>query len=305
MYSVDQLMRGVRNPRLALNELQRHYYAWTIRNATDRIDIATEDWDSLIILDACRFDAFERISSLPGTLSKRRSKAPTTVEFLRENFAGTNMTDTVYVTANPQFYRIEHGVHDVEPIDCRFHEVIDVWQDDWDDETGTVHPDRVTRAALEATEEYPNKRLLVHYMQPHAPYIGPTGRDNLPSLQLNFWESYKRGDLDVDLDIVHRAYDENLELVVEEVAELLDGLTGRKVVTADHGELLGDRSGPIPYRKYGHLRGIHAPELVEVPWLVYEDGPRPNITADGPAATDTEVADDVVVDRLRDLGYAD
>ncbi|WP_141212521.1 hypothetical protein [Halorubrum sp. Hd13] len=259
----------------------------------------------MAILDACRYDAFERLSELPGALSKRRSKAPSTVEYLRANFSKKDMTDTVYVTANPQFYRVENGIYDVESIGCWFHEVVNVWKDGWDEDARTVHPERVTQAALKAAESYPNKRLLIHYMQPHAPYIGPTGRAELPSDQLNFWGSYRRGHLDIELDVAWRAYDENLELVLEEVSKLFKNLTGRIVVTSDHGELLGDRSGPLPYRKYGHPKGIHVPELVEIPWLVYSHGSRPRITAEGTSESVRDIDEDIVVDRLRSLGYAE
>lgn len=305
MYSVNQLLEGVKHPRMGLNELQRIYYARLDRDETNLVDVPNEDWDSMAILDACRYDAFERLSELPGTLSKRRSKAPSTVEYLRANFTEKDMTDTVYVTANPQFYRVENGIYDVEPIGCSFHEVVNVWKDGWDEDARTVHPERVTQAALKAAKSYPNKRLLIHYMQPHAPYIGPTGRAELPSDQLSFWGSYRRGDLDIDLGVARKAYDENLELVLEEVGELLDNLTGRVVVTADHGELLGDRSGPLPYRKYGHPKGIHVPELVEIPWLVYSNGPRLEITAESASESVEDIDEDMVVDRLRSLGYAD
>lgn len=102
-----------------------------------------------------------------------------------------------------------------------------------------------------------------------------------------------------------RAYDENLGLVLEEVSKLFDTLTGCIVVTADHGELLGDRSGPLPYRKYGHLQRIHLPKLVLIPWLVYLNSPRPRITAISVSKSDENIDESVVVDRLRSLGYAE
>jgi hypothetical protein len=57
----------------------------------------------------------------------------------------------------------------------------------------------VTEAALEAAEWYPNERLIVHYLQPHAPYIGPTGVNEFPTEYLNFWRSFRDGEFDVSL----------------------------------------------------------------------------------------------------------
>ena len=50
-------------------------------------------------------------------------------------------------------------------------------------------------------------------------------------------------------------YREELETVVPCVRELLDALSGKTVVSADHGELLDDRLS-------GSTRGIRAPPRV-------------------------------------------
>jgi hypothetical protein len=82
-------------------------------------------------------------------------------------------------------------------------------------------------------------------MQPHWPYLGPAG------------EKFKRGPFhevirktDATHEDVIEAYRENLDIVLGEVEPLLRDLTGKTVVSADHGELLGDRERPIPIRTY-------------------------------------------------------
>jgi len=77
----------------------------------------------------------------------------------------------VYVTANPQFHKIR------EELDCEFHAVIDCWWEDWDDAVQTVRPETTTSAALKAAAEYPEKRLFVHFNQPHVPFIGESGAE--------------------------------------------------------------------------------------------------------------------------------
>jgi len=102
---------------------------------------------------------FESTSQLDGTLSSRISKASSTVEWLQANFDGRDLSDTVYVTANPQLER-NRGSWDIT-----LHETINVWLDEgWDDETRTVRAETMTEAALDAVERFPHKRLVVHYM---------------------------------------------------------------------------------------------------------------------------------------------
>lgn len=303
-YSWSALKTGIRSPRLAIDEIEKIYYS---KEGGDQgINILSEDWDVLAILDACRYDSFAKRANIQGELKKVRSKASATDPFLRKNLSGKDATDAVYVTGNPQFYRIQNGIYDVDPIDCEFYDTINVWQDNWDEEHRTVRPEIVTDAAIRAAENYPNKRILVHYLQPHAPYIGPTGQEHLPTDVLNFWTSYKKGEIEVDLEVVRQAYHENLDLVLEDVKRLFTEIEGKIVVSADHGEMLGERSGLLPTRKYGHPIGVHTPGLVEVPWLVKNTGERRDIVAEEPEQTgDLDVADEEVKERLRDLGYAE
>lgn len=60
-----------------------------------------EDWDNLVLLDACRYDQFERLNTISGVLENRISQGSSTFEFLTENIAGKKSHDTVYVTSNP------------------------------------------------------------------------------------------------------------------------------------------------------------------------------------------------------------
>jgi len=313
MYSISSVKTAVTRPRAVLEEINRFYkHGFGIRSSPAHneqgTDIISEDWDKLIILDACRFDTFEELASdLPGELRKVESKASSTNQFLRANFSDKELYDTVYVTANPQLYKNQNGLQDVDPMKVSFHDRIDVWQDNWHDEHHTVMPEVVTEAALEAAEEYPNKRLIIHYLQPHAPYVGRTGIEELPTEYLSFWGSFRDGEFDVPLEKVKQAYRENLELVIPHVSELLSEFEGRTVVTADHGELLGERDFPIPIRRYGHPSYTKVPEVIEVPWLVHENGDRPDIVAEIPEDTEEGVSVDsgVVKERLRDLGYAE
>lgn len=100
--------RAWHNPRLVGRALNRSYYQFRGGEFNDGgVDVFDADWDILVILDACRYDLFEAVSDLPGDLERRESKAGNTVGFLRANVAGRDLRDTVYVSANPQFRKLE------------------------------------------------------------------------------------------------------------------------------------------------------------------------------------------------------
>jgi hypothetical protein len=253
---------------------------------------------------------FESNNILGGTLSSRISKGSSTVEWLEANFHGRDLRDTVYVTANPQLERNRARWN------IRLHETINVWlEDGWDDETGTVRAETLTEAALDAVERFPQKRLVVHYMQPHYPFVpADTGFDKEHLRQLNdsgdgpseenVWNQKFTGKLNISREELWSIYSDNLAYVLEHVEKLLETVPGKTVVTSDHGNYVGERASPIPIREYGHPRGLYDAPVIRVPWLELERGERREIHASSAGTTD-RVESDVVTERLRDLGYRD
>jgi hypothetical protein len=234
-----------------------------------------------------------------------------TPDYLAANFGKGTFHDTVYVTANPYV--------DTELPEGTFHAVVSVWRDGWDDELRTVLPEVVADAAREAHETYPNKRLVVHFNQPHVPFVGEKrlagrgieniraramGSGDRPVDERTPFERLGAGEL--DRETVWGAYRSNLERVFSVVENLLTDFPGRTAVTSDHGNALGERGWPFPIRVYGHPLGILIPALVEVPWLVHESGPRRDIKPAPPVGTDDpEGVDTATKERLRELGYAE
>lgn len=256
------------------------------------------DWDNLILLDACRYDTFVNYNPFDEEVERAISNASHTTDFLENNLTG-DQSDTVYVTASPQVTKFE----------SRFHQVIHVWEDSWDEELRTVLPKQVTKAAQDALKRYPNKKLVIHYMQPHYPFIGPTGR-NLETHatftgglrereHLSIWELLSSGK--VATGGVKRAYRENLEVVLKEVEKLIEQIDGKSVLTSDHGNLFGERVSPLPIKLYGHPSNVPAENLITVPLveLPYEN--RRAIQAGDSKETERNHRD--VKSRLEDLGY--
>lgn len=251
---------------------------------------------------------FESTNQLDGSLSSRVSRGSSTVEWLKANFDGRDLRDTVYVTANPQLER------NWSTWDINLHEIINVWLDEgWDDEIGTVRAETMTDAVIEAAGRFPNKRLVAHYMQPHYPFVpADTTADKKHLKQIdedggspseeNVWNQMFHGDLDLSRDELWSIYIENLDYVLEHVAELLAGFPGKTVITADHGNYVGERATWIPIREYGHPRGLYDNVVVRVPWFEYESGERKKVHAGEPTNPET-VESSVISARLENLGY--
>jgi len=278
----------------------------------DGVYVMDEDWDNLIVIDACRYDVFAEVNTIPGTLSRRRTRGTNTGQFIRENFDGRECFDTVYVSGNSAVgaYREYIQIHDLMP----------VWESDssvadQDDRPAATHLRTVASVARDAVDEYPQKRLVVHFLQPHCPYLVKDGEPLSPDSPYRYLdEAVEEGMSDRELRDLYR---ENVELVLESVADLVEDLSGKTVVTADHGELLGEPVGLFfkmvhprsnfytggEHYEYGHESHLRVPELVEIPWLeVEDDGQRRTIRSDPPTAR-TEIDDKAVEKQLELLGY--
>jgi len=131
--------------------------------------IANKSWDNLILLDGCRFDAFAKVNNIHGELIKIVSAGSCTMDWLRNNFSHCDMKDVVYISANPfaSYYFFQKMLQRTP-----FYKIVEVWKDSWSEELRTVPPSAVNEATLDSLNLYPQKRLLIHYMQPHHPFIG-------------------------------------------------------------------------------------------------------------------------------------
>ncbi len=283
-------------------------------------DFLESDWDYCLVLDACRYDVFSEVYDeyLDGTLEKRRSVGSSTPEWAYRNF--TDHHDIAYFSGNPFINDLGIPLNELKwGASCDYEwtasdhisQVFDVWKTGWDDDLGTVPPEGVTEAfrnnpdAVERAE-----RTVLHYMQPHAPYLSrgkgqklkqiqkgirkqeeaeeneaeadggtlasmsDALRTNVESvldgselaqkaglwLELDPADVMKNGTQEAALDL----YEENLRIVLEDIAALVDELDGTVVVTADHGEAFGEEG------VWEHHIETHIPPLIEVPWLEVE-----------------------------------
>ena len=250
-------MYEIREKMILLRRGFRKFLTCFFIKKPNGVKVVNETWDYLIILDACRYDYFEKNYSeyLEGKLYKKISQGSYTPEWLERNFSDKN-NDIVYVGGNDF---VERDFKD------RFHFVDNVANYAWDEKLGTVKPNDITKAALRNKIKFPNKRIIVHYVQPHAPFVGKERVKHLKFLDENkpAWRAFDMARMGlVSKEKLRKAYEENLKLVLKEVKELIKYIKGKIIVTADHGELLSE------YGLYGHRRELYFKELIEVPWLV-------------------------------------
>lgn len=287
-YTVSNFLKALRNPSKLVREIERIYSSQVFeRRHGEGVDVMGEDWDNLLILDACRADTFSKYNQITGTLKQVVSKSNESRGFIDGNFADKKLHDTIYVTANPFVERLSDDVF----FKVYYSELFDKWNES----LKTIPPSAVVDATLEMNRQYPEKRIIAHFMQPHAPYIGPTGEELYERYEFGVFNPNvkDRSGFDIpDRNIpqavqdgpiqeheLKQAYDENVQIVLEHVEELVDELDGKSVITADHGEMLGERV--LFKKRYGH-GGIHTSTLRVVPWLVVDTDRRRKVTAEEP-----------------------
>lgn len=269
-----------------------------VQNDLDGRSIFDEEWDLCVVLDACRVDELERKEgTYPWLTDVERypSLAACTWNWLPRTLEETPneiLQNTIYVCANP--------FSDEFCTDDQFHTLDEVWRYAWDDTKGTVLPRAVTDRAITHGRSSDADRLLVHYLQPHVPFLVD---DSLSISQNNFdfettsamddWDRVAKGELSRPTAISW--YRETLTQVLEEVDLLLSNANAnRAVITADHGEAFGE------WGIYGHPNVPH-PSLIHVPWVETTATDHETHT---PNDYETDIDRSTVEKRLYELGYS-
>ncbi|WP_406600185.1 alkaline phosphatase family protein [Haloarcula terrestris] len=240
-------------------------YLRSIQAIGRRLDYGTNvyerEWDVLVVLDACRADLLRSVApeiDFLDSVETVRSVGSSSSEWLENTFLDHPETEhTAMVTGNTWTDRY---------LDAEAFAALDeVWKYAWDEELETVPAAAVTDRAIALARERSPERLVVHYMQPHHPFVPDPldGDDGLArtgdhSNTGNPWVSLRRGEVSVER--VWAAYEANLRYVLESVGTLLDNVDGRVAITADHGNLFGE------WGLYGHPMHTPVPALLAVPW---------------------------------------
>jgi hypothetical protein len=327
--AADSLIKRAYEADLTRSAFALYLLPWMTLTAKRPIgtNIFDREWDALIVLDACRVDAMREVADEyefvedVGTVTSVGSSS-------KEWFSNTyrrkyidEIANTTLLSANGWPYRVFGDVDfsywtatkgsflESHPIFGRLMSREVVSREDFDhfellqyladrQVYDNPSPADVTDRAITVGRENDSERFVVHYMQPHAPYISravETGR--IEDWERDPFAALRSGK---DPDVVWDAYLDNLRCVLDSVDVLLKNLDAdRVVITADHGELFGE------WGLYGHISGILHPSLKRVPWVetTAEDTQsyEPQLTSPRGEARETE--DEAVTQRLADLGY--
>lgn len=325
-----------------------HYYTkiYDIRNSIRRQkdlihSLVEEDEFVLIILDACRFDYFSEYYDeyLAGELSKVWSEGSRTPQWIPRTW--TESYDLTYVNGAPYFsdLRSEQLAEDYTP-SKHISDIQHVWATNWDERRFTPDPSKITDTALRHIASDEPTRLVIHYMQPHQPYIGDESGNFRDAPEIPVWDMsrtdldreevydmndpetrhVKRPDLprytvkqqiaDGELDIQswRDAYQRNLRAVLNEVRFLVKHIDPecKTVISSDHGEHLGEHSEITGRRLFMHPASRIDPVLREVPWFVIDEECLQDESIGELEESKTEAPEismDVQKKRLADLGY--
>jgi len=278
-------------------------------------NVFSREWDVLIILDACRVDALRELSKeyeFLTSIESLWSVGSATLEWTAKTFTHKYRKEierTAYISPNPftETALVDHEYppfDDTIPFDRTKWDVVDgstfetldiIWQDGYDERVHTVPADYVTDRAIRQGRSGDHQRLMIHYNQPHVPYIGrATDRDREPTeLERDPWPAFLNGT--VSRSDLWDLYLDNLRYVLDEVGDLLNNIDAeRAVITADHGEAFGE------WGAYAHPLGFPHPDVKRVSWAVTQAVDRhtrsPELDTDESVKVSKET-------HLRDLGY--
>lgn len=235
---------------------------------TDGEHVFARNWDILVVLDACRYDAVPEVAGEYDFLSSKPdilySVGGSSGQWMKSTFDieeyPNELDQTAYVTGNP------HSQEYIE--DDKLAYMDEVWRRTWDDNIGTIQPRSITNAAIHAGRNESWSRLIIHYMQPHSPFIPQpeVGEGYIHRDTSKGWGGETAFQLlamgELSYQEVWDAYIDNLRYVLEEVKLLKQNIDAETlIISADHGELFGE------YSMVGHPSSVQIEQLRKVPWV--------------------------------------
>lgn len=229
------------------------------------------DWDILVIMDATRVDLAREQLDVP--VRSAWSPASTSIDWIERHFDEYHQphwSNAGYVTANPF---ADHDAESARSADLAVKDLgafVPVYKNHWQqDPVGTTPPEYVTEAAVDVWNSEDVDRLIVHYMQPHQPFRSRPEWEHVYSNLENLATEVNQGGPDIwkrvrDGELrradVWAAYADNLHWVWNEIHNhLIPNVNGRVLITADHGNGLGE------FGSWSHAGGDLNPHVRAVP----------------------------------------
>jgi len=222
------------------------------------------DWDYLIVLDACRYDSFEMFNKIKGKYQRVEGPAGDTIAWLSRTFF--DKYNIIFYSASPFIAKYMDvggylaGNH--------FKDVIDIWYKGWNNERQTVLPETTYEYAKDA-----KPRSIIWFEQPHFPPVSEKDKDlwrmTFPYNVVDAnWSNPEISD-----EKIRQAHFNSVEAVMPYVEKLVQRFKGRIIITADHGELLGealDANHKGWFHSEKNFAPFHPEKLYTIPFLIIE-----------------------------------
>jgi hypothetical protein len=292
------------------------YYTLTTRYPLGT-NIYDRDWDLLLVLDACRVDALEAVApeyDFIEDVDSIWSVGSASHEWICKTFTNdyyNEISETALITSNPFFpqvfgegtyppkaYSIPLMWPDWDIVEqSAFKQFLHVHRHDFDDFFPEAPPQIMTDYAIQAGRTTDFDRMVVHYLQPHTPYIADAYEEQRPltDVESDPWTAIEEGTASVSE--VKELYLDNLRMVLDSIGLLLQNIDAEDVIiTADHGELFGE------FGLHGHPEGFVHPDLKKVPWATATATDHNEYTPDVDESRQDEITADTE-QRLEQLGY--
>jgi hypothetical protein len=325
MVSWRQIGTGLRNPRRAMQYAARRAGIQASSRGYLGTHVLTRDWDVLVLLDTCRVDALRAVADeypFLGDVGHIRSVGASSAEWIGATFDrkwANELRNTAYLACNGYAdFILEAGGSPERfigpaPPDYfqqgkwNFARASDlgrlehIWRYERGDEEsrlghdeGHTPPRYVTDRAIAVGREFDFDRVIVHYSQPHSPYVSNALEEEreLHEYERNPFEYLESGG---ERKRILKAYLDDLRYVLDDVEVLLENIDAEGVmISADHGEAFGEHG------VYGHPIGSLHPAVRYVPWA---ETVGTDSGAYTPQFKPTEASERDVDETLRALGY--
>jgi hypothetical protein len=312
--SIELIQKGISNPTQIIPYLKRKtgLNPWGFRGPSiiaaeswykysqysyPTTSIWDEDWDLLIVLDACRPEWMKSVKhnfKFINEINTIHSVGSHSQEWISNTFNekySSELEDTIYITGN-------HYADDLRDSELKKFETAHDYGS-WAYDSASPPANVVTDLAVRTARNHPWERCIVHYMQPHKPFMIRTGdRDKISvkewSLAYEPYHKYFKGDISKE-ELIN-GFISNLEYVLEEVEILLENIdASTAVLTSDHAQSLGENG------LWDHTVGVKHPSMRRVPWV--ETTATDKNTLDPREYDAANYDEDTIKENLRDLGY--
>ena len=197
------------------------------------------DWDYLIVLDACRADVFEQVNDIEGKYERVWSPASETYSWIKRMFP--DYYNITFYSGTPVIRAlIKHGYN----ADEHFAKIVDIWDWGFDPDLATIPPWHVYEGSKDAKPV-----SIIWFVQPHLPPVGDEEmmkiwkdivdvRERRLAADIVIAREIRKGTLSPDR--VRESYKRSLSIALQYVKKLIERFKGKIIVTADHGEFLGE-----------------------------------------------------------------